>query len=328
MPLIAALVLQQRIVNAQTRPDGAASVAPPKPGSGDGASDLDTSAAFERARSFYQIGSYDQCAEAYAALLPEVMPAASRGQPLEQARVTYSACLLALGKRDDADRQLRAAMKENPLMASPDPVVFPAQVRDLFFQVKSDFLEEVRQAQDEQLRQAREIEAQKAERLRLERLRIAALERMASQETLVHENRRWIAAVPFGVGQFQNGQNSLGALFLTTEAALLAATIGAAAWQLRIHNNADGGHNVAQPEVFNTPLQVAYRVQLWAGAGFILLTAVGILEAQLSFVPEVTLSTRTRKAPLALPPTPRPAPSGPALSPVQGGAVVGWSGRF
>src|SRR6187399_2923358 len=90
VPLIAALVLQQKIVGAQTRPDPATNAAPPKPGSGGSGSDLDTSAAFERARSFYQIGSYDQCAEAYASLLPEVMPAASRGQPVEQARVTYA----------------------------------------------------------------------------------------------------------------------------------------------------------------------------------------------------------------------------------------------
>jgi hypothetical protein len=276
----------------------------------------------ERARSFYQIGSYDQCAEAYALLLPDAAPTLPRGQALEQARVTYSACLLAIGKQGDADRQLRTAMKENPLMASPDPVVFPAQVRDLFFQVKSDFLEEVRQAQDEQLRQARLLEEQKAERARRERQRILALERLAAQEIVVHENRRWVASVPFGVGQFQNGQNVLGALFLTTEAALLGATIGGAAWQLAIHSEAKGGSAVEAPDSVNQPLKVAYRVELWAGAGFIFLSGLGILEAHLNFVPEVRMGTRQRTLPPAAPPT------GPAVTPVQGGAVVGWSGRF
>jgi hypothetical protein len=292
---------------------------------------LDTSAALDRARSFYQIGSYDQCAEAYAQLLPDDQPPTPRAAALEQARTTYAACLLALGKREAADRQLRAAMKQNPLMASPDPIVFPAQVRDLFFQVKSDFLEEVQRAQDEQLREARLQEEAKARRALLERQRVQALERLARQETLIHRNQRWIAALPFGVGQFQNGQNVLGALFLTTEGALLAATIGGAAWQLRIHSDAKGGRDVQDPDAINGTLTLAHNVELWAGAGFFLLAGIGILEAQLNFSEEVSLGTRERvlAPPRVAPKRPlSPTTPVPSVAPVQGGAVLGLTGHF
>jgi hypothetical protein len=212
-------------------------------------------------------------------------------------------------------------MKQNPLMASPDPVLFPAQVRDLFFQVKSDFLEEVRRAQDEQLKQAQRLEAEKAERARRERLRVQRLERLAAQEVVVHQNQRWVAALPFGIGQFQNGDRVLGALFLTTEAALLAATIAAVSRQLGIHSTADGGQNVRVADLFNEPLQVAHRVELLAGAGFIVLAGLGVLEAQLNFVPEVYVGTRPRRT--------HPEPLSAASTAPEGrAATFGFSGRF
>ena len=36
------------------------------------------------------------------------------------------------------------------------------------------------------------------------------LEKLASEETVIHVNSRWLALVPFGVGQFQNRQTALG----------------------------------------------------------------------------------------------------------------------
>jgi hypothetical protein len=127
---------------------------------GEGEQALGVSAALERARSHYQSGSYDACVESYDELFGQLDNPVEQVPPkaLEQARVHFAACLLAQGREPDADRQLRIAMQENPLMASPDPVVFPAQVRDLFFKVKADFLELIRRTQAEQLRAAREVE--------------------------------------------------------------------------------------------------------------------------------------------------------------------------
>ncbi len=290
--------------------------------------DIGVSASLDRARTYYQEGRYDSCAKSYSDLFGGLKNPSREipAQLLEDARVHHAACLLALGRRDDADKQLRKAMEENPLMASPDPVLFPSAVRDLFFQVKSDFLEEIGKAQEEELKQARRAEQQRQERARQERLRVARLEELASQESLVHSNRRWIAAIPFGVGQFQNGDTALGGLFLTSEVLLLGATIAAVSRQLQVHALADGGR-INDPAAFNDPIEFAHRVELWAGGAFLLMAGIGVLEAQLNFVDEAPLGTRARGA--GKPTRQKKASTlEPIVSHVDGGGLVGVGGRF
>ncbi len=291
---------------------------------GEDEAELSVSAALERARSYYQSGAYDSCVDSYQELFEQLDDPAEQvpSKALEQARVYFAACLLAQGRESDADRQLRQAMQENPLMASPDPVVFPAQVRDLFFKVKADFLELIRKAQEEQLRAAREEERQRQEQALAERRRVRQLELLASQEVLVHENQRWIAALPFGVGQFQNGDDVLGGVFLVGELGLLAAAVTSAAVQLHVHHEAGGGSNVIQGSKFNDPLDTAYRVFLWSGAGFVLVAGLGILEAQVNFIDEIPVGTRKRRQ------SPPARSVLPEVSAVEGGALFGVRGTF
>jgi hypothetical protein len=320
---LAALPVRAQPVESPTEPAVAGSE-----GGGEESLDIGVTAALERARSYYQAGAYDSCETSYDELFAD-LESPSEDLPveaLEQARVHYAACLLALGKARQADEQLRAAMRENPLMASPDPVVFPAQVRDLFFKVKADFLEEIRKAQEEQLRLAREEERAREQRALQERLRVEGLERLAAQEVVVHKNHRWIAALPFGVGQFQNGDSALGAVFLVTELALVGATIGAVSRQLSLHSQAGGGGNVIQASAFNDPIRLSHNVELISGAGFLLMAGLGILEAQLNFEEELHLGARPRREPL--PPRRRRGRVEPRVSVGSAGATLGVGGRF
>jgi len=254
-------------------------------------------AALERARSFYEAGRYDSCAKSFGEILaledevPEEIPAAT----IEQSRVYFAACLLATGDSAGADHQLRQALAANPLMASPDPVIFPDQVRDLFFKVKADFLDDIQRAQEAMLEQAR-VEAEKrAELARQERLRVRRLEKLAASETLVHKNRRWLASVPFGVGQFQNGDDVFGAVMLTTQTLALGTAIFAVSRELSYHSQADGGRNVEDEDAFNEPIHVLRPMGVYASAGFLFLATIGILEAHINFVPEQPIGTRPRK---------------------------------
>lgn len=258
-------------------------------------------AALERARSSYQAGRYDDCVKEYAELLEHEdelteLPAAT----IEQARTYFAACLLANGNQSDADQQLRAALTANPLMASPDPVVFPDQVRDLFFKVKADFLDDIQRVQDEKIAAAR-LEAEKrAELVRQEQLRVARLESMVASETLVHQNHRWIASVPFGVGQFQNGDDVWGALFLGSELLALGTAVFAVSSELGIHSQANGGRNVATADSYNQPLSQLRPAGVLGSAAFVFLATVGILEAHINFVPERPVGRRPRPLPKEL----------------------------
>jgi hypothetical protein len=190
-------------------------------------------------------------------------------------------------------------------MASPDLVLFPSQVRDLFFNVKGSFLEEIRIAQEAQLQQAREATQEKERLAALEQARVARLEHLAQQETLVLRNRRWMASVPFGVGQFQNGKPGLGSLFLVTEGALVMTAIIAVSRELSLHSQADGGKGVSERvELINSSLNTARSVPLWAIGSFLLIAAAGVAEAHLNFVDEVRIGERERSD------APRPGPAG------------------
>jgi len=64
---------------------------------------------------------------------------------------------------------------------------------------------------------------------------------------------------------------------------------------------------------------------LWGTIGFLTVASVGILEAQISFVPEVKLGDRPR----ALPPPPPAEPRiSPIIAPTTSGAFVGIVGTF
>lgn len=285
------------------------------------------SAAFDRARSYYRAGLFDECVERYQELFQqgedslEEVPV----ETVEQGRLYYSSCLSALGRDEEAEEQMRKAMHENPLMEAPDPIVFPRQVQDLFFKVKADFLDAVVKAQEAERLKAEAIAQARAARQRREQERVKRLEELAAQETLVARNERWIAAIPFGVGQFQNGDNTLGAVFLASETLLLAATISAVAIQLDTHSQADGGNDLTDATPFNTQGRLAHTVELASGASFLLLAGVGILEAQVNFVPEKRLGTRRRPIPKS---DDTPIQIQPTVTPGPRSTLFGLSGTF
>jgi tetratricopeptide (TPR) repeat protein len=262
--------------------------------------EIGIAAALDRARSAYQNGRYDLCISSYGELFEQATQLQQElaVDAIEQARTYYAACQLALGNEEAADRQFRSALERNPLMAAPDPVLFPGQVRDLFFKVKADFLEDIRRVQDEKLEQARRESEARAMRARLERDRVRQLEAIAATERVVSQNRRWVAALPFGVGQFQNDDDVLGTVFLTSELLLLGSCVAAVAVELNTHFQAEGGRAVyPSAEPFNERLKTAHTVQIATGAGFLVTAIIGIVQAQVAFVPEVAIGSRTRQLP-------------------------------
>lgn len=287
--------------------------------------ELPPSAAFERARALFRSGSFEECVESYEQLFSHGadFPEDVTDEMVEEARVYFSACLLALGRSQEAEQQMSAAIDQNRQMSSPDPVIFPSQVLDLFFKVRHRFLEKIQEEQEQEKDRAEAEKKRREELQRKEAERVEELERLAAQEFVVHQNRRWIAWVPFGVGQFQNGDDTLGAVFLATETLLFATTVTAVSIELDTHSQAGGERRDSKP--FNTQLEVAHVVSLAAGAAFLLTSGLGILEAHLNFVPEQRLRERPRRSP--------PASKGalqiaPSLRAGEGEAVLGVVGRF
>jgi hypothetical protein len=287
---------------------------------------LNDAAELARVVSLYEAGKYGECANAFHGLLstdgahplhdPEV---------IETARIYHAACLIGSGQNQLADEPLRAAIRQNPQMKAPDSLLFPPPVIDRFLRVRESMFDVIRKAEDERVRQAQELARRQEERARKERVRVAGLERLAQQETVITPKTRWLALVPFGVGQFQNDEKPLGYVFLTSEILLAASTLttlGVETHLVLATSRVDKPKPSINGTLSDWQTALEYSSYAWLGV-----TVIGIVEAQLAFVPE---HRQIRKR--ALPPELRPETSGlsvfPSAVPVQGGAVLGLTGRF
>jgi len=138
---------------------------------------------------------------------------------------------------------------------------------------------------------------------------------------VVVRHSRWVAMVPFGAGQFQNGQEGLGYAFLLAESALAATSIASAAIEMGLISTYSRSTEPIDFLKFESQLETAYEVKAYSSTALLVVALAGIIHAQATFVPEV-VEQRTRP----LPPPP------PTLTPKIGGGPSGFflgvTGRF
>ena len=285
----------------------------------------DDATELERGKNSYDAGRYGEGADRFRRMLDPESPGALKDPPIvERARTYHAACLIALGQDQEADAEIEKVIRQNPLY-SPDPVVFPGRVVDRFTDVKARLKTEIEAAMRARAEAERAVRAKAEEAHQAQLAYMATLERLAAEETAVIRHSRWIATIPLGVGQFQNGQEGLGYIFLVGEALLAGTGIAAA----EIHNSlvseiADMEAHQRERSViddFARKRTTASNVAMGSFVGFLVVAAGGIAHAHLTFVPEVR-EIRTR-------PTPAPPPvfaPGAAIGPTS--FVVGVSGRF
>jgi hypothetical protein len=274
--------------------------------------------------SLYEAGKYGECAGELARLLaPDQKDRLREREVIENARIYHAACLIGSGKPEAADEPLRAAIRSNMQMRAPDSLVFPPPVIDRFLRVRQSLYEEIKKAEDQRVEQARKSAEIQADRERAESARVAAIERLATSETVVVRNRRWIGWVPFGVGQFQNGDEGLGWVFLTGETALAATALTSLGMQSYLEveaNRLKNPDNNAVLRTWNTLLHVSSYT-------FLGVAAIGIAQAQIAFVPEVP-QKRYRPLPPELKRSTARVEVTPSFAAGADEVFLGLSGRF
>ncbi|MEO8185043.1 MAG: hypothetical protein ABI895_40070 [Deltaproteobacteria bacterium] len=306
---------------AHGQPAARGQAAPPNAG------ELDASAAFERARIYYESARYVPCVDAFTRLLER----AARLQVKERgaARVYLAACLIASGRTEDARQQFRQAILEDRQLEPPDPVVFPPTVVDVFVQVRSSLMDALERQQEEELERGRQEAEARVRAEQRERWRVAELERLAALETVVRRNDRWMAWLPFGLGQFQNQDNTLGWFFLTSEAALSITALTATSIELGLHSQAEGGRAPLDSRDLTNKVNAARQVGTVAWVTLVGVVAAGIVEANLAYRGEIQLGQRRRALPDGLRTRePVKSHSGPTLKPDVGLGWFGCSGEF
>ncbi|MCA9578848.1 MAG: hypothetical protein R3B40_20375 [Polyangiales bacterium] len=260
----------------------------------------DDLADFEAARAAYDAQRFELAAQLFEDLVGGPVPRVRNAALRLESRKYLGATYLFLGRPDEARDQFRQLLDEDEAYAL-DPLGFPAAVQSVFAQARSE-----REAAQRAAEQAEAARLEEEERLRLVRLaeeqeRLRQLEELARYETIVLPNSRALATVPFGMGQFRNGNRTFGATLAVGELALLAGSVGtyvalrsllATAARCGVEPNCvlDRGDPNGSP----TPDEVRFadrerriRVSNYILTGsFAALMVIGIIEAHVNFVPE------------------------------------------
>jgi tetratricopeptide (TPR) repeat protein len=252
----------------------------------------------EKAYSAYAARKYDDAERRLRALLDPTRSELKDPDKLSDGRMYLGAVLVAEGKKDEAGAVFEMLLKEKPDY-DPDRLRIQLEAIDAFIDVQTRLraeLEKIQQeeAQKKQAERAREeLERQKAP------LRLAMLEKLASEERIVEHNSRWRALVPFGVGQFQNGQDGWGWVFLSSETLLAVGSVVGAAVSLYESGQENDALKLGERPAAGVYRDTAYNAAIGGDvlAGAFLLTAIiGAVHAQLTFVPEL-VHVRKREVP-------------------------------
>jgi len=257
---------------------------------------------FESARRQYDRQNYAKAARGLESLVGGVVPRATNPVVRHEARKYLGATYLFLGKKEAAREQFRLLLEEDPEYGI-DPVAFPEAVVTTFQEVQEKVLAERATREALEAERRRQERTDEVEELIEQRQRIQTLEELAAAEIVERVNSRWIAALPYGIGQFQNQDRGLGIMFAVTESVFTAASIATF-----IGHNSLRNENPAPQELERAQrVERALRIGNWVSVGaFASFAIAGVIEAEVHFKP-VIRTTRKRELPSD---TENPATSG------------------
>jgi tetratricopeptide (TPR) repeat protein len=289
----------------------------------------------EKARAAYLARQYDEADARFRAILNPTTGSLRDPVLVTQARMYWGAVLVAKARPEEATALFEKLILADPGF-EPDPLSFPTDVIDLYIDTRARIRDKINAAAQQAARAEAARRAREEEARRRESARIVLLERMAAEEKIIERHSRWVALLPFGVGQFQNGQKTLGWFFLLGESALTlatAVTVPIYLYDLSNRTAAAAGDTAAARQ-WVTRGEDVFRANLILVGALGFTAAVGVLQAQLTYVPE-TVEVRRRPIPL---PQVSQVTLAPLVAPILGGGAgdergargitLGLTGRF
>lgn len=239
------------------------------------ASELDQ---FQNARAAYDSLNYELSVDLFVGLLAEASPGDTRPLVIES-RKYLAASYLFIGRVADAERELRLLLEVEPDYVL-DPLGFPAEVQRLFTRIKSELAEKRANdaARKERLEAERRLAHERATAVQRERL--ARLIELARTERTIERRSRWIALIPFGAGQYQNGNPELGLVLAITEGLLLASSITAFAFHENLRGQIPADNRRDDARLAEAAFRYANQISFGL---FAAVAVTGIVDAQVRF---------------------------------------------
>lgn len=256
---------------------------------------------------------------------PELTPSGCRltnPELIVAARAQYALALFGeKGRTPEVYAQAEAILRAQPTY-QPNTSLFPQDLVDVFVVVRGRLAEENVEAARKKADAAQRQKEQEDARKKADAEYVAALEKQAAEETVLVERSRLYAFVPFGVGQYQNGDNGLAVGFAAFE-----AIAGITSLVTYLYEQDLVTQRAANPARFDNDAADA-QIAGWALAnriatGVLIGSAViGIVEANVSYE---DAEPQTRQRPL---PKRKAASVTPVLAPSDGGGFIGAVGTF
>jgi hypothetical protein len=266
---------------------------------------------FANAKNAYEAGEYQAATTRFEAL--KASQPKNKGL-VEELHKLLAVSYLFLGNQTEAEKNFIEILSNDPEFTL-DPLVFPIDVIDFFSEVKRrhaerlDALSAARAAEDI----ARQKEAAQKSRLELEKLkRNVYLGREVRRRSLL------VAFLPFGAGQFQNDHRVKGALFLSGELLLTAASVTTFVLHERLRRVAadpiESSSDLARYDRLETGTRIANTACVTALSA---LAIAGIIDSLFYFQKETITWRRLdeREIPVELRPRPVAARIAPFAAP-------------
>ena len=269
-----------------------------------------------RGKNSFDRGEYGRAIEILQPLLYPEIRLESEGQIVEAYRMLGVAELFQ-GHNEAAAQEFRKLLQVRPAYRF-DPLLDPPQVVDLFNEVLHAHEAEVAslEAKQREASLARQREREQCDKLRAGPTVIE--KRFARNSFLVN-------FIPFGAGQFQNGQRGKGWAFLVAEATLAAVSVAAFSTNFALYGarpkrtcKFDTGATPCPPgDIDHTDEDRSHWLvgtQVASGAAFFAAVAWGLADALYYYRPET---------PLASPGPPTAKSNLPRLLPILAGEALG-----
>ncbi|HUS27173.1 MAG TPA: tetratricopeptide repeat protein [Kofleriaceae bacterium] len=265
------------------------------------------------ANKAFREGNYPDARDKYNGLLyPEIQLADSND--LVEAYVNLGVCRLETGDEGGAKREFEKALQIDPNRQLDPLVITNKKAVALFDDTKTDI--RVREEREKNARR----EAGEKERIR--KLRAGLIG--------VQGNTKAYIAVPFGIGQFQNGDRKKGAFFLGAELVTVSTSVGIFAYLL----NKYGIKSNAVPLEDGPRVRRLQQIEIGSGIAFYGLWIWGAVDAYRHYKPQVRVKLDESLLPPELRETPPPKKPKtpktsyhlvPMLTPDGGAGIgIGW----
>jgi tetratricopeptide (TPR) repeat protein len=248
-----------------------------------------------RARTNYEYGEY-AAAEKLLSALVEVGRFESESLAAEAWRL-LGLSRFYLGRRPEAVNAFLEMLYIDP-DAELDPFLVPPAAIAFFDKVKKDHeaqlapVRERKRAELEARRKQAEEESERRRQAQLEeeRKRLASLAQPSIERRVV-QREFWVSLLPFGLGQIQNGDRSLGYTLATSEVIAGAMSAGSALLIEQLRDPSSG--KFENKNAANYTLARDLNVVKWVSAAiFYALWAGGAVHAAVRFQPEQQLPDR------------------------------------